>query len=464
MILSLGFAAACVLAAALAWWKVPRLRAWPPSLGLMIAVCTVVPPHQTAALGVGADDLLFVLGLALLVPHAIKGGRLDSVPYGRLLLWGAGLLAAGTTISAFVNAETLPDTLGLLVRGPGRVLLYVAAVLVVVAQLPRERTRYVVARGLVAVGVLEAVVSLAAYVVGLPGGFGLEEARGNTSLLGEIPGRVNGTLELSPNFLGALFTLTIPVTLGIALDAKGRRRRVLWGLAVLSQLAALVLTYTRASMAVTVVACVALLVLRGRLAIPGSRRGRVLWLAGGAVVIAGLLLATPVLSRLINDGTDRMALYASALKVFGAHPLVGVGPGEQAAFTAADPGRFRATSFGVAGNNAHNTVLLAAAENGILGLVGALLLNVAFVLVSITLLWRARRTWNGLAEPLGIGMAVLAFLIQGMTNNLFTVTLTATALVLLVGGCALPWLTPPKGTTPSNSPEARHALPASKEI
>lgn len=453
MILSLGFAIACVLTVAVVWWRVPSLRAWPPALGLLIAVCTVVPPHQTVALGVGADDLLFVLGLALLVPYAVRGD-LPALPYGRLLTLGAGLLAAGTTISAFANAETLPDTLGLLVRGPVRVLLYVAAVLVVLAQLPRERTRYVVARGLAVVGGLEAVVSLAAYFVGLPGGFGLEEARGNTSLLGEVPGRVNGTLELSPNFLGALFTLTIPVTLGIALDARGRRR-LLWGLAVLSQLAALVLTYTRASMAVTLVACVALLALRGRMNVRG---GRLLWLAGGAVVIAGLLVATPVLRRLLNDGTDRMALYTSALKVFGAHPLTGVGPGEQAAFTAADPERFRATSFGVAGNNAHNTVLLAAAENGVLGLLGALLLNVAFVLMSIVLIWRARRHWQGLAEPLAIGVAVLAFLVQGMTNNLFTVTLTATALVLLVGGCALPWLTATRESGP------RHALPPSKEI
>src|SRR5690606_28156331 len=106
-------------------------------------------------------------------------------------------------------------------RGTGRVLLYAAAVIVVLAQRPRWLTRSVVVRGLAVVGTLEAAVGLAAYVMGmlgLPSGFGLEEARGGTTLLGEIPGRASGTLGLSPNFLGALFVLAVPVTLGIALD------------------------------------------------------------------------------------------------------------------------------------------------------------------------------------------------------------------------------------------------------
>jgi O-antigen ligase len=130
--------------------------------------------------------------------------------------------------------------------------------------------------------------------------------------------------------------------------------------------------------------------------------------------------------------------------VFLDYPIAGVGPGEQARFTAAAPELYRATPFGVAGNNAHNTVLLAAAENGILGLLGALVLNLALAAVAVAVIRRARamsRTTQTLhTEPLAIGVAMLAFLLQGMANNLFTVTLTASALVMLLGGCALPWL------------------------
>jgi O-antigen ligase len=89
-------------------------------------------------------------------------------------------------------------------------------------------------------------------------------------------------------------------------------------------------------------------------------------------------------------------------------------------------------------------VLLAAAENGVLGLAGALVLNLALVAVAVAVIRRARAmsraTGSLRTEPLAIGVAMLAFLVQGMANNLFTVTLTASALVMLVGGCALPWL------------------------
>ncbi|REF36558.1 O-antigen ligase family protein [Thermasporomyces composti] len=444
--ISLAFGVAAVVAALAVWRWTPTLRRWTPSFGLLVAVLTVVPPHQTVAFGIGADDALFLLGLVVLLPGAVRRGRLDRVPFGRTLVVGVGLVAAGACVSSFVNAETVPETVGMLLRGPARVLLYLVMAVVVLAQTPRDLTRYVVGRALAGVGIFESAFSLVAYVVGFPGGFGLQEASGNTALVGEIPGRVTGTLDLSPNFLGALLVLSIPVTCGIALDATSTRHRIGWLAGVVVQGIALVLTYTRSSLAVTVVACLLLLVLTRRLAgLVDVLRQRRRWaLAGGAVAavgVAALLVWTPLLDRVLHDRTDRLALYTSALRVFADYPLTGVGPGEQATFTAADPERYRATSFGVAGSNAHNTVLLAAAENGVLGLVGALLVNVGLAAVAITVIRRAReRAGLARAEPLGIGVAVLAFLIQGMANNLFTVTLTASALVMLVAGCALPWL------------------------
>ena len=430
-----GFAVGCLLVAFLLTrprrTALPTLRSWPPAFGLLVSALTVVPPYATIAFGIGVDDLLLPLGLLLLLPH-VRWDVVGRVPYGRWLLAGVAALAAGMVVSSFVNADGPVDVVSFLVRGPARVLLYTVAVLVIAGQIPRHRVRWTVTRVLAGIGTAEALFGLFAYGVGvLLGGpvFGLEEARGNTSLLGEVPGRIIGTFDLSSNFLGAVLTLSIPVTLGLLLDGRGRAR-LCWTLAVLVQFTALVLTFTRSSLGLTLLACVVLLALRARIR----------YLVLGLVLVLGLLIGTPAGERLVSDQTDRLALWTSAWTVFLDNPLAGVGPGEQATFTAADPETYRATSFGVAGSNAHNTVLLAAAENGVLGLVGALLLNVAFVLVAVALIRRTRASGTRSVQPIGVAVAVLAFLAQGMVNNLFTVTLTATTLVVLVAGAAMPWL------------------------
>lgn len=427
---------AVILAAVIVWRALPELRRWPPALGLMLACGTIIPSHDTLGVGVGTDDVPLLLGLLVLLACALRSARhgpveLPRVPFARMALVGVALLASGMVVSAFVNAEQLEPTVSMLIRGAGRVVLYLVVVLAILAQRPLAMVRTVVAGSLVTVACVESAVSLVSYTVGLPGDFGLEPARGGSGLLGEIPGRATGTLGLSSNFLGALLVLTIPVTLGLALRYAGRARWLLLAAAA-GQLVTMVLTYTRASLAVTAAACLLLLGLRGRLR----------WLAGGVALLVLLLVATPALHRMMDGSTDRLALYTSAIKVFGDHPVAGVGPGEQANVTAAAPARYRATNFGVAANNAHNTVLLAAAEDGVLGGAGALLLNVAIVGVAVTVLTRARRARGrpDSDEALAIGVAVLAFLAQGMTNNLFTVTLTATALVLLLAGCGWPWL------------------------
>jgi hypothetical protein len=438
---------AVVVAAVVVWRAVPSLRAWPPSLGLMLACGTIIPSHDTLGFGVGTDDVPLLLGLAVLLICLIRPARIRSaaarsefgrpelagrtLPFARLALVGAALLASGMVVAAFVNNEQLEPTISMLIRGAGRVVLYVVVVLVILAQRPLARVRRVVAAALVVVACVQSVVSLVSYTVGLPGDFGLEPARGGSGLLGEIPGRATGTLGLSSNFLGALLVLTIPVTLGLALRHAGRLRWLLVAAAV-AQLVTMVLTYTRASLAVTVAACLLLLALRGRLR----------WLIGGVVLLVVLVVATPALHRVADTSTDRLALYTSAIKVFADHPIAGVGPGEQANVTAAAPARYRGTDFGVAANNAHNTVLLAAAEDGVLGAAGAVLLNVAIIGVAVAVLRAARRIRGqpDADQARAIGVAVLAFLAQGMTNNLFTVTLTATALVLLLAGCAWPWL------------------------
>jgi hypothetical protein len=437
-----GILAAVLAGVLLVWRLVPALRSWPPSLGLMLCVATLVPPHATIVAGIGADDVPVLLGLAVLaIPavRAIRTGALVRVPFGAVVAIGATVLGSGMVISAVVNAEGFGATVSMLIRGAGRVGVYALVVLAVLALHRSGPVQRVVTGSLVVVASLESSVSVLAYTIGLPAGFGLQPADGASALVGEIPGRAIGTTALASNFLAALLVLTIPLALGWWLDERRSRRRLraLLAASVVVQAVTLVLTYTRVSLVVTAVAVGTVLVLRLQAAVAAGA-GALPWrrIAGVgsaiAVLMVAVLVATPLAQRLTADGNDRLALYDSAVRVFVDHPVAGVGPGEQADVTAADPARYRATSFGVATANAHNTVLLAAAENGLLGLVGAVVCTVGFAGAAVVAIRRGRSRSPRRAAA---GVAVLAFLVQGMTNNLYTVTLTATAMLLVLAAC-----------------------------
>lgn len=430
---------ACVL---VVWRLIPALRSWPPSLGLMLCVATLVPPHASIVAGIGADDVPVLLGLAVLaIPamRAVRSGALVRVPFGAVVAVGATVLASGMVVSSVVNADGVTGTVSMLIRSAGRVGIYALVVLAVLALHRSGPVRQVVTASLVVVVSLESLISLLAYTIGLPGGFGLQPADGASALVGEIPGRAIGTTALASNFLAALLVLTIPLTLGWWLDERrsNRRLRALLAASVVVQAVTLVVTYTRVSLVVTAVAVVTILVLRLRSAVVAGAGAlpwrRILWVGSGVVaLVVVLLVTTPLAQRLTGDGNDRLALYDSAVRVFVDHPVAGVGPGEQADVTAADPERYRSTRFGVATANAHNTVLLAAAENGLLGLAGAVACTLGFAGAAIVVV---RRHWSAAPRRAAAGIALLAFLVQGMTNNLYTVTLTATAMLLVLAAC-----------------------------
>jgi O-antigen ligase len=97
-----------------------------------------------------------------------------------------------------------------------------------------------------------------------------------------------------------------------------------------------------------------------------------------------------------------------------------------------DPTRYQRTPYGAAVSNAHNTVLLAGAETGLLGAVGVLLVNLGLGLAALAVVlrnWRPDRP----ELPLAAGLAILAFLAQGMVNNLFTVGVTGILAATVAG-------------------------------
>ena len=413
-----------------------REAGWQPAVPLVPIVATPLVPALPIAMGISTDDVLpavgIVLGLLLLDwRDALRIGWPRVLVAGAVLMIAAGIVAsvaAATSISSLV-------TMGL--KGTGHVVFLALVGTVVVATVPSDRRRGFLAAAIAAVATFEASFGVVAWLVPLPDGAGLEATRGMTSLLGLVPGRIAGTTGLSPNFLGALFVLSIPLTAAIALDAPSRSTRLGWWVATALQLAALALTFTRTSLVIGVGILVVLLLLRGHV--------RMLAVLGLLVVV--LVVATPLGARLVGDANDRAALWTSAVRMLEDNPVTGVGPGRTQIVADANPGRYRTTDHGVATNNAHNTILLAAAETGVFGALGALLVNLSLASLGLAALLGAIRP-RGLPGAPGsgpqqvlvaaAGLGVLGFLVQGMTNNLFAVQVTSVWAMVVVAGFLVP--------------------------
>jgi hypothetical protein len=394
-----------------------RRLGWAAAGGFLLLAAAPLVPNYSILLGFSLDDVLPVLGLALLIP-LIPWTRLGAVAWDPRLgtviaAVGLGAMIAAGVVSAIFIAGTPGDVVRLGLRGAGR-LAFLAAIVIVVAVLAQGwPIRRKSATAMAAIGAIEAGFGLIAYFVGLPGLAGLEPTRPGTVLFGEVPGRISGTLGISPNFTAAILMITALVTAGLALGATRRRTRLAWWGLVGLQLAAITLTYTRASLGLVVVALGILVLLRSRpiLLVP----------IGVAVVAVGLF--TPMVERVLSDVPNRFALWTSAFRLMADHPIGGVGSGQTLAAIAMDPERYRMTPFGQAWSTAHNTILLAGAETGVLGALGALILNLGLAVVAISVLVRAPRGPEG-ALAVASSLALLAFLAQGMVNNLLTVGVT----------------------------------------
>ena len=137
----------------------------------------------------------------------------------------------------------------------------------------------------------------------------------------------------------------------------------------------------------------------------------------------------------ISDGNDRLALWYAAAHIMVDHPLFGVGLDRMKDALDEDPARYKPTPFGTAGNSAHNTILLAGAETGIVGALAILAINVGLALLALRCIWRGWRRRDVL--PVAAGLVIGGYLVQGMFNNLFSIPGTSSILALLVGAFAV---------------------------
>jgi O-Antigen ligase len=415
-----GVAALAGAAFLVAGW-VSKLAGWAPAGPLVLLAATPLVPFVPLARGLSLDDVVPVTGL-LLLGQAIGWRPGTAWPFRLLLCLGLGVALLAALVSAVANAASPLEAIELAIRGAGRLAFLAAIAVTVAAVSPGWRKQEVIARALAVVGVVEAAVGLIAYALVLPPGIGLEATRKHSVLHHQVPGRINGTLALAADHLGAVFVFTIPLTAALAVQSRQRRSQTIWWSAVLVQFLALLLTYTRSSLALVVAVLVALLAARARLRL----------LLPIMVLLLLVLLTTPTLERFVNDVPDRFALWTSASRLMAAHPFTGVGPGRELEAAKSDPAHYQDTPYGPAVSTAHNTVLLAGAETGLLGAAGIALLNVGLGLAALRLVVRNRRPGRPVL-PFTAGLAILAFLAQGMVNNLLTVGVTGTLAATMVG-------------------------------
>ncbi|HPC81901.1 MAG TPA: O-antigen ligase family protein [Thermoanaerobaculaceae bacterium] len=207
----------------------------------------------------------------------------------------------------------------------------------------------------------------------------------------------------------ALFLL-LPCLLATAKALTSPGRRLRWALPALATAAAIVATRTVSVVGVLLLGAG---VLAWR-ALP--RRSRLPGIAAAAVLVAGVLLATPMRGRLgevldqVRDtgwewlGSGRAAGFGAALGMVASRPLTGVGFGlfEAHSFRHQSEnvlaGRARVLGLATGFGEAHNDPLQHAAETGLVGL--------GLAAAGLWLAWRRARPLAG--ELPGSGVLVLA--------------------------------------------------------
>jgi O-antigen ligase len=418
--------------------QISSLARWRPAGPIVLLAATPLLPNIRLGLHLSADDLLPLLGLGILIWQ----GPLPSWTRNRLFQVAVISVLVATVAriaSAIANGTDVADSLAMMIEAVVRPALLLAIAAYLATAVPAERRRELVAAAVGIVGTFEALFGLVAFTIRLPDHIGIQLIAAWKESLGGCGARITGTLGLGANHIGAVFVLTIPVAIGLAIHERGWRRWA-WSGAAAVQGTALVLTFTRTSIILAAVVAVAMLLYHRqvKLLLVTFGLGALLLLGvtslacqprpGSPPIVAGQGAIDAITNR-FGDTTDRPALWYSATVIMLDHPIFGVGLGRIQEVIASNPDRYVHTPFGTAASTAHNTILLAGAETGVLGAIATLVLNAALGLAALLWIWWGRNR----ALISAAGFAVGAFLVQGMLNNLFTVGVTGVLLALMVG-------------------------------
>lgn len=414
-----------------------------------------------------ARVLLYLLPLAVafgsLAPLSVgklHAGPTDAIVAGLLALGAVSLWRSSEARDAFAHPldwarrvwRSQPHALALL----GSLLLYLAIIaLSIVVAISRtaviketlkwgealavvsatwlfirtERQALWLACAAIVAGVAEALLGCAQYVLA-------------TGLLG--PGgasiRVFGTFD-QPNPYGGYLNMSLPIALALAVFGRDPRMRWVTGGASVVMMFALYLSGSRGALLGLVAALIVLAAVGLRV-----ERKTLIALAIAAPLLAIAWFAHLIPARIenkllaqfrvndvsltaqLNDANystiERLAHWVAGLRMFQAHPLLGVGAGNYGAAYAT----YKVPGWDESLTHAHNYYINTAAETGALGLL-ALLVMLA---VAIWVAWRATRAadWRSAARgalagidaravAMGCAAVVVALCVHNFTDNLF---------------------------------------------
>ncbi|HKV85640.1 MAG TPA: O-antigen ligase family protein [Ktedonobacterales bacterium] len=424
---------------------VGALVVWRPLMGLLALPVMVafgsLSSFKLSGLNVGPTDVLVgalaLAALTRLVRHrtALLAGRADwrsrAVEFWRARRFhcvvAISLLVylAVVCLSALVAAQRTATAKEALKWSE---VLVIAACTVWLASTLRQVSALVWA--MIAAGALAALVGLGQWAAD----------GGDLATGGQI--RVVGTFA-QPNPFAAYMNLALPLALALALFARDRRERWVAGSASVILFAAEYLAHSRGALLGLVGALVVIAAL-------GWRRERQAIIAACVAIpvvalvwVAGLIparLTTAVTNQFHVAGTtvcgqvdardfstvERIAHWVAGLRMFAAHPILGVGAGN---YGAAYP-RFACADWPIPLGHAHNYYINTAAELGVIGLAAFL----ALVGCALALGWRAARrgsnddgaknvlpSFGAAPRALAIGLlaVLVAVTIHNLTDDLF---------------------------------------------
>jgi O-antigen ligase len=410
---------------------------------VLFIASAILLPYVPIAGPLSTDDVMPLLAVILalsVIPFSRHSGRklLDSAALVLVLFALCALL------SSAVNSDSLVEFIKMSGKSTGRLIFYFVFIMSVRVLITNatdaSKALYIFA----ALATVEALFCIWAYKNQYQGpyGIGIADVPNWSVLRGHV--RVHGTFsgalsvheksQVSANFLASYLILTVPVTFGLALVAKGLKLKLLMGGAAGLQLLTLYLTYTRASIVALGVGILGM----------GWLLKKRAWAIAVVVLVAVVSLSIPSMrAKFLKEGHNRYSLWSASINTFVASPTAGIGDGNYMESLSQNH-HLHDTDYGVANATAHNSLLMSAANYGFMGITLHALLYLALICVTLVSVRRARGRNRILAAA--IAGAILSYLLQDQFNNLHYIPKVSTQMWFLFA--LLPALAIPKEPTP----------------
>jgi O-antigen ligase len=394
-----------------------------PLIAILVVLATF--PIGSIAQGIGplriqAVEAAVFVAAVVVVLRRLAVGKVP-LPFAAPLAWAVALFL--WTLISLLSAIDETRAIKVLFSLLGGLI----CATVVLAGCRDMRDLRIILGGFVAVGTVIAIITLS-------------EAGSISTAYGgaqTVTGRLQGAFD-SPNQLGALCAMTIPIAFALIFGAQTMRFRVLAGLAIPLLFASLALSLSRGAWVGTAVA-VGFLLFRLRearrlllvAAIPLAIIGFFLWSLAPPAADVKVVGERAKAITILSPYDDRRVIYREAEREIKDHPVLGVGPG---GFSVAST-RVVSESATLSYDHAHNLYLNWAAEVGIPSVLLIFGFGIALAFAALT----ASRGAIARGDPgdralvLGIGAALLSVLAQGMFDYVVANPVSHLAMWTLIG-------------------------------